>query len=249
VRRRLPALEGHDASGVVPVPLGGVTLRLVVLGDSTLTGPGLTSPEEIWLRRALADLDLTCTVEVVSLAVGGSRVADVHRRVPDALAEHPDLVVMAVGSNDAIHGTPAARFGRELDQVLAELLAEVPVVAVGNVGDLGNVARVPRPLSAVLRRRARAVCREVERVVARHAGAVLLDVTPVDPGFRRPDVYAADLFHPNHRGHELWAAAAGPGLHETFCILGAAHPARRSASADAPAGGGAARREPARLGA
>ena len=235
VRRRLPSVVGMDASGFVPGGAGadrgpGRTLRMVILGDSTLTGPGLSSPEEIWVRQALADLDLPAPVEVVSLAVGGSRVADVRRRVPDALAVGPDVALVAVGSNDAIHGTPARRFAADLDDVLVSLLGPVPVVAVSNVGDLGNVARVPRPLKSVLRRRSRSICRQVEEVVSRHERAVLLDVTPSNPGFRDRGVFSADLFHPNRSGHALWATAARSGLHAAFCTLGEDHAARRTSS-------------------
>jgi lysophospholipase L1-like esterase len=213
-RRRLPSLEGIDATGTVPGRNPGATapIRLVALGDSTLTGPGLTDPDDIWLRRALASLGLDRTVDVTSLAVGGSRASDVRAVVPRALELDPDVVVVAVGSNDAIHGTGYRAFTQALDGIVTALLAQVQAIAVGNVGDLGNVARVPMPLSSVLRQRSIAISRRVEAVVARHDRAVLLDVTASNVGFRDRGVFAEDLFHPNERGHELWAQAAEPGL-------------------------------------
>lgn len=211
VRRDLPSLTGLDASGVHG-PSDLPHLHLVVLGDSTTTGPGVDAPEQIWLPRALDRLSLPAHVELTSLAVGGSRVADVRRRVPEVRALDPDGVVVAVGSNDAIHGTPPARFAQDLDAVVTELEQHARAVAVTNVGDLGNLARVPRPLNAVLRARSRAISRRAEAVVAAHERAVLLDVTSSDAEFRRGGVFAADLFHPNQAGHELWAAAALPSL-------------------------------------
>lgn len=212
-RRRLPSLAGIDATGAVPGSDPALEpIRLVALGDSTLTGPGLTDPDQIWLRRALAGLQLDRTVEVASLAVGGSRAADVRARIPQALAWKPDVVVVAVGSNDAIHGTGHRAFTATLDGILTTLLDDVRAVGVGNVGDLGNVARVPMPLSSLLRQRSIAISRRVEAVVARHERAVLLDVTASNVGFRDRGVFAEDLFHPNEAGHALWAAAAEPGL-------------------------------------
>jgi len=213
-RRRLPSLPGTDASGTVPGTDRGAgdPIRLVALGDSTLTGPGLADPDDIWLRRALLDLRLERAVDVVSLAVGGSRVADVRAAVPDAIALTPDVVVVAVGSNDAIHGTGFRAFTDTLDTVVATLLTQARTVAVCNVGDLGNVARVPMPLSSLLRQRSIAISRRIAAVVADHDGAVLLDVSPSNVGFRDRGVFAEDLFHPNETGHALWAQAAEPGL-------------------------------------
>jgi lysophospholipase L1-like esterase len=198
---------------------------LVALGDSTLTGPGLADPDDVWLRRSLLDLRLERTVEVTSLAVGGSRAADVHRIVPAALELRPDMVVVAVGSNDAFHGTNIRSFAEALDAIVAMLLTEIPTVVVCNVGDLGNVARVPMPLSSVLRQRSLAVSRRIEAVVARHEGATLLDVSASNVAFRDRGVFAEDLFHPNRSGHQIWADVARPGLSDALTRLaGAPHP-------------------------
>lgn len=210
VKRPLPALVGHDASlrsGATEAPI-----RLVVLGDSTTTGPGLAGPEQIWLHRALARLDLDDGVDVRSLAVGGSRVADVRARLPEVWPLQPDAVVVAVGSNDAIHGTPTRRFAADFEALVEEVTARAPAAAFTNIGDLGNLARVPLPLASVLRTRSRAIRQRIEEVVARQPGAVLIDVTAADPAFRRRDVFGEDLFHPNALGHDLWAEAAVSGL-------------------------------------
>ena len=221
-RRRLPSLQGIDATGPVPGAAGEqrAPIRLVALGDSTRTGPGLTDPDDIWLRRSLRDLHLEPTVDVVSLAVGGSRVEHVRAVVPAALDLDPDLVIIAVGSNDAIHGTGFRAFTETLDTIVATLLTQVAAVGVCNVGDLGNVARVPMPLSSLLRQRSLSISRRVAAVVARHERAVLMDVTASNVGFRDRGVFAEDLFHPNETGHALWAKAAEPGLHELLAGLG-----------------------------
>lgn len=215
-RRPLPSLEGRDATG--PVPGRGdphaPPIRLVALGDSTLTGPGLADPDSIWLRRSLAGLGLDRPVDLVSLAVGGSRARDVLATVPDALERSPDAVIVAVGSNDAIHGTGHRTFTTTFDAIVTSLLATVPAVGVCNVGDLGNLARVPTPLSSVLHQRSTAISRRIRAVVARHEGAVLIDVTTSNVGFRDRGVFAEDLFHPNEHGHALWAEAARPGLRD-----------------------------------
>lgn len=229
-RRNLPSLVGLDATGTIdaPGPATSPPLRLVALGDSTLTGPGLASPAEIWLRQALEGLAFDGTIELTSLAVGGSRAADVRAVVPRALDLEPDLVVLAVGSNDAIHGTGSRAFTATLDAIVSEVLEQVPAIGVCNIGDLGNLARVPPPLTSVLRRRSAQVRRQIEDVVERHPGAVLLDVTASNPGFRDRSVFADDLFHPNASGHALWAESARPGLAQLLATAAARRTATTS---------------------
>lgn len=218
VHRDLPSFDGVDASGRFEPPSGDGGGRssppvvVAALGDSTLTGPGLDDVRELWLWQALAIAAPDRPVEVRSFAVGGSRAADVRRRLGAVLASRPDVAVVAVGSNDAIHGTRRHDFARDLDALIRELDAVVPVVAVANVGDLGNLERVPDPLAWVLRARAHTVRREIEEVVARHDGVVLLDVAASDAAFRQGGVFVADRFHPNAAGHLLWARCAAPGL-------------------------------------
>jgi acyl-CoA thioesterase-1 len=199
-------------------------VRVVALGDSTLTGPGLSCPDDVWLPLALRDLGGELRFEYVSLAVGGSRAADVLTRVPDALRLDPDIVVVAVGANDALHAVPLRQTRERLDSTISRLLRSVDVVAVANVGDLGNVARVPSPLSSAIRLRGRRTTRMIERVVEGHDGAVLLDVTSANSAFRDRDVFTPDLFHPGIEGHRAWARAVTPGLRTALeRLAGAPH--------------------------
>ncbi len=204
-RRPLPSLTGIDASGVIGGAAGRAPVRVVALGDSTLTGPGLDDPGDIWLPRALAQLDVPHGFELISLAVGGSRAVDVAARIDEAIELDPELVVVAVGCNDVIRSTPTRRFAATLDSSVARLAATGVVVAVVNIGDLGTIARLVWPLSRLVTVRSSSIRRAIEHVVERHDRAVLLDVTPSNAGFRDRTVFAADLFHPAPVGHALWA--------------------------------------------
>ena len=215
--RPLPRPGDIDTSGMVNAERDGTPMRVVVLGDSTLTGPGLTSPDDVWVRQALMTVDLGRPVDLISYAVGGSRVADVVRRLDDVDLIGVDAVILSVGSNDAIHGTGVRRFARTYDALLARLLAEVPVVALTNIGDLGRIARLPRPLRQIIGRRGRTFCRTVERVAAGHRRAVLLDVTPSNHWFRDRSLFGPDLFHPTRAGHTKWAEVAAPHLLLALC--------------------------------
>ncbi len=210
--RPLPTMTGLDASGLVPADADQPPLRVVALGDSSLTGPGLALADHVWLRVGLARVGHEGPIELTSLAVGGSRAADVAGLVDAALAAEPDLVVVAVGANDALHGTRRRQFRAEFDDLVGRLVAVAPVVAAANVGNLGNIARVPPPLSTVLRARSQVMRSVIEDVVRSHERAVLIDVTAADDIFRDRRVFTPDLFHPGPVGHAAWADAALPGL-------------------------------------
>jgi lysophospholipase L1-like esterase len=213
-RRDLPSVVGADASGEVGDPsLPHVSVACA--GDSTLTGPGLEHPEQTWIRLALRSVAHERHVTLQSFAIGGSCVADVlDRQLDPLLAAAPDVAVVAVGSNDVLRWTPLRELELEFG-LLATLLSEhVPRVVIGGVGDLGALARVPAPLSNVITVRARRVDRVIRRVCANFPNVSYVDVSSTDGAFRSGGrhVFTADLFHPNHYGHELWAAAASPVL-------------------------------------
>lgn len=219
--RPLPQSGDLDASGTVGGHRGGRPLRVVAMGDSTLTGPGLASGREVWLRQALELVDVDVPVELVSLAVGGSRAADVVRRLPDAFEAHPDLVVVSVGSNDAIHGVALRQFVEHYDTILRSV-AEVAPIAVTNIGDLGNVIRFPPPLRQAARRRGRTFGRAIERMVRHRDGVTLLDVSPADPAFADRSMFGPDLFHPTADGHAAWARTVAPRLSAAVVTTAAA---------------------------
>lgn len=219
VNRDLPSFEGLDASG----SLGDSTLptvRIVALGDSTMTGPGLDHPDDIWIRQAARRLTDRYHVDLVSLAIGGSRAADVARQqLP--LVSSADIAVVTAGSNDALHGDPSARTERYLRQVVAELLDKTHIVILTGVGELGGIPRLPRPLSWVVRARADTMERVHTRVAEMSDRIIKVPIRETAaPRFRtESDLFAPDLFHVNARGHAIWADALLPSLEEAVLRL------------------------------
>ncbi|MEO5839595.1 MAG: SGNH/GDSL hydrolase family protein [Acidimicrobiales bacterium] len=209
-RRDLPTVVGADASGHEGDPSHRV-VRVAAAGDSTLTGPGLDDPGDVWLRQALrmlADAHQR-RFELQSFAVGGSRMADVMRDQLDPLiASRPDIAVVVVGTNDAIRFTPLGDVSTSCARLVERLAADIPNVLIGGVGDLANIARLRWPLAGALRLRGRAVDSIIRHTVARHDNVHYVNVSLADPEFRRggASLFAADLFHPNRDGHALWAA-------------------------------------------
>jgi lysophospholipase L1-like esterase len=215
-RRDLPTVIGSDASGTEGDP-SHPKVRVAAAGDSTLTGPGLDDPADVWLRQALRDMAAArgLQFELRSFAVGGSRLRDVlHDQLDQLLAYRPDVAVVVVGTNDALRCTPLADVRELTTRIVSRVAAEVPAVMLGGVGDLSNIARVQWPLSAALRRRGRAVDAVIRSVASQYDNVHYVDVSLSDDDFRRGGhaLFAADLFHPNRAGHALWASVCRAAL-------------------------------------
>ncbi|HEV7861632.1 MAG TPA: SGNH/GDSL hydrolase family protein [Acidimicrobiia bacterium] len=198
---RLPAVE-------VVLDRPGAGRRIVWLGDSTAAGVGASSspgalPSQV--EDGLGSPDASLAV----LAVSGSRAADVLReQVPKVAALRPDLLLISVGANDAVHLTGRGSFRHTYEELVRALPPGVPVVLLG-VPDMGAIPRFAQPLRALSGWRGRNLDTEVRRVAAA-TGAVYADIAgPTGPSFRRhPGRYfAADDFHPSDAGYGLWADA------------------------------------------
>lgn len=207
--RPLPTFRDLDPNGFEG-PDDSTPLRIVVLGDSSCTGSGITEPADIWLRvlaRRLATLGFR--VEILSFAVGGSRATDLVRdQLGPALAAGGDIAIVSIGGNDALRGVGLRVFEAALDTIAEQLAREFPIVVLSGVGDIGTVPRLPRPLSAAARRRGRAMNAIHHAVAARHGILAADQWAWAAARFRDPGVFAADLFHPNEAGHAVWADVA-----------------------------------------
>lgn len=219
----LPHFPDGDPSGRYGSTTGK-PVRVDVLGDSSVTGPGLDDGAHSWIAQ-LSDM-LPWSVDLRSHAVGGSRVRDVLlRQAPRTLIDPPDLYVLAVGANDALHATPARRFARDLEALLELLRAVAPVVTLG-IGDLSVIPRLPPTLRPLVARRSSSVDRLHAAVVAGRDRVMRVPVSQLsDPHFRSGgrELFVADLFHPNRHGHALWAQLFEPFVREAVgeWVLGA----------------------------
>jgi lysophospholipase L1-like esterase len=207
----LPEYEDLDVTGyygtaraVTPDPV-----RVAVVGDSTLTGPGLDHARQVFVARA-ADR-LASSLHLTRHAVGGSRIADVlMRQLPVVLDQRPDIAVISVGANDAIHSTPLAQFERDFRAVVGALdRAGIDTLVCGLI-DLGSIPRVPAALKPLLALRGAAYERRKIRATHPAARAAYVGVgRRVNEAFRArgEEFFVADRFHPSAAGHRCLAEA------------------------------------------
>ncbi|GBQ62737.1 lipolytic enzyme [Ameyamaea chiangmaiensis NBRC 103196] len=77
-------------------------VRITLFGSSTTEGIGASSPEHGYaavLERSLRP-HIAGSLTVINRGVGGDGAAEMHRRLPDVLADDADLVVWQGGTND-----------------------------------------------------------------------------------------------------------------------------------------------------
>lgn len=206
VLRPVPKQTEFDPSGrfgAIHLP----PMRVAVLGDSSVTAPGVSAPDEIWVSRVCARLGETRHVTMLSFAVSGARVPDLlASQLEPALAFDPDMFLVSVGANDAIHGVPLQKFESRLDELVCTLAESGAIVVLSGVGDLGTIPRLLPPLRNMMTRRSLRFHRAHQRVARRH-GAHVVEHRSDDPAawYSDRDLWSADLFHVSAAGHERWA--------------------------------------------
>lgn len=171
----------------------------VALGDSTAQGIGASGPERGYVGLLARRLRATTggPVQVLNLSRSGARIRDVVvEQLPRLAGQAPDLVTVAVGGND-LKQYDAARFRADIDALVAGL---PPGTVVGDVpwfmhGGTGRTSG------------------EAAGYVAAQAGSRGMPVARLHRAMRERGWksmitdFAADWFHPNNRGHRVWADA------------------------------------------
>lgn len=193
---------------------GAERLRLVLLGDSTGAGVGVTRTEDTVgavLARRLAGP--TLRVRLAGAAIAGSGTGDLGPQVSRALLGRPDVAVVLVGTTDATSGTPLPAVKENLADAVDRLIEGGAAVVVGTCPDLGASRVFAQPLRTVVAWRGRRVA-AVSAEATRASGGVPVDLAElVGPVFRADRAaYCEDGFHPSADGYRLIAEALLPAV-------------------------------------
>ncbi len=200
----------HSVSAAAPV---APAVQLAVLGDSLAFGTGAGDSSGGFAFRIYRSLALARPgSEITNTAIGGSTAADVLRLQTGRLHERRfDLVLLCVGGNDVVRGTPTAVFAREYRGLLSVIRRTAPAAALVAVG-VPDVSISPLFADhAVAVRRLAQADDEAARTAANAAGAAYVDLFNFTRRVRDPAVFlSADRFHPSDSGHAQIAAQALP---------------------------------------
>jgi lysophospholipase L1-like esterase len=222
----LPGWPGFAINHIIMPSTGEPTnptrLNIVVLGDSTTAGVGVSRAEDTLpylLARRVADAE-TRSVRVVSYGWAGARVADLPRQqVPRASAPirpndrgpflpNADIVAVVIGSNDATHRTPPNRYRADLRATLEGIRRHAPDARIVLAGIPAFRGALPalEPLIFLADQFGR-LLRPISRAEAERIGAAYADLHSEVPSLiaGRRDVLSSDRFHPSAVGYDAWA--------------------------------------------
>ena len=179
----------------------GPPLRLLILGDSSAAGVGVTHQDEALRGQLVALLAPHATVEFKVLAVTGARTGDVLQWLDALPSVEFDVVVVALGVNDVTKGVSLRRWLRQQARLLDRLVQDfgAQYVAVSGLPPMRDFPLLPQPLRWVLGRQAERFDRALHRMVQKRVDSSLITIDlrvgahnmsrdGLHPG---PDVYAA----------------------------------------------------------
>lgn len=170
----------------------------VALGDSAAQGIGASKPTNGYvgiIANRIAEVTHK-QVKVINLSLSGGESEDVlNRQIPLIRPYHPDLVTLAIGSNDVNNGISREQFTKQFTEILTQLppktfVADIPYFERGKKEELASYS-----------------------TTLIHELAQKYNLIPVElhaatkVKFEDWDQYAADLFHPSDKGYHVWADA------------------------------------------
>jgi lysophospholipase L1-like esterase len=206
-------------------PTRAPTLRLVLLGDSSALGVGVERVTDTVgghlaellagaQRDAGTESHLVFRVELSSVAVSGSRSADLATQVARALlGPAPDVAVILIGANDATNLRGPATAAAALAAAVTRLASAGVAVVVGTCPDLGAVRAIARPLRHVVAWQGRRVGRAQQAATLATGGIPVDLAAQTGPVFRAdPGTLCTDGYHPSADGYRVWAHALYPAV-------------------------------------
>ena len=115
-----------------PDPLSPDPFVVLVLGDSLTAGYGLEQDESFPVQLEARLRSAGYDVNVINAGVSGDTTAGGLARIEWALADQPDIVIVALGANDALRGLDPTQSYKNLDALLTRLsTAECRIILAG----------------------------------------------------------------------------------------------------------------------
>ena len=197
-------------------------LHLMVFGDSTATGYGCHSADEVpgvLLARGLAQQSGK-RIRLSTKAIVGATSKGLSGQI-DAMfvaGPPPDAAVIMIGANDITAVNGIWQSAHRLGNAVQRLHASGAVVVVGTCPDFGAIAAIPQPLRFVTRNRGLRLARAQAGQVRSFGGVPVPFSDLLSPDFlKAPEVlFSSDMFHPSAAGYSLAAQQLLPALCEAL---------------------------------
>jgi lysophospholipase L1-like esterase len=193
-------------------------LHLMIFGDSTATGYGAATAEEVpgvMVARGLAEISGK-RIRLSTKAIVGATSKGLSGQI-DAMfvaGPPPDAAVIMIGANDITRPNGIGPSARRLGRAVRRLRDAGAVVVVGTCPDFGVITAIPQPLRWVARSRGLRLAR-AQAAAVRSAGGVPVPLADLlAPHFRETpeELFSSDMFHPSGAGYALAAKQLLPAL-------------------------------------
>ena len=204
-RRRVPTLPSAKPPYHGWVPGTGEAIHVLAIGESTVSGIGLSRSDETvaaTTARSLARLTGRPAAWRACGLTGATVRVGLHELVPRIVPTPADLIIVAFCVNDVAAYRSPAVFADDLAALVtaARNCVGNAAVVVGGVAPLDSFPALPWPLRTILGWRAAALQAAAERLTERLPRLVVERFS--EP--LAPDLFASDGFHPNRKAHMLW---------------------------------------------
>jgi len=125
-------LAGSAGSAAADRSSSVTPLKIVAFGDSLTSGHRLPRREAYPARLEEALRAAGVPATVVNQGVSGDTTAGGVRRLETALAEQPQILIVAFGANDGLRGVPVSQVRANLERIVSDAQARgVSVLLVG----------------------------------------------------------------------------------------------------------------------
>ena len=197
----------------------GKEIRYLVIGDSTGAGRGAEYEKGI-AQQTAKYLAKKRKVNFVNLSVSGTTTKDVlSEQIPQARAYEPDLVLLAVGSNDVTHLTQGKSLQKDLNRIIDNLIkinCNIKIVVTGS-GEMGAIPLFPEPLRYIAGMRTQQINKIFGRVSEEKEINFAQIAHETGPMFKKDkSLFASDGFHPNERGYATWLPVLNKSIDEAL---------------------------------
>jgi lysophospholipase L1-like esterase len=198
----------------------GPPLHLVLIGDSSAAGYGVSTRDEALQGQITSRLAETCTVHWTTFARFGSTGLKTVRFLQKQQPAHYDVAVVAVGLNDMLAGEPLGPWlgaQRQLVETLRQRFG-VSHTVISGMPPIGGFPALPQPMRWILGRQRDRYDAALKAWIACEPD---LSYVPTgfadDSPFRVGDVTVADMmsadgFHPGPRVYEEWGRRAAAAI-------------------------------------
>ncbi len=195
----LPEPEGARSGTVGQGP----ELRLLILGDSSAAGVGVSSQADALLGQVTQRLAINATVTFDLIAKTGAKTSAALSWLDTLPDQQYDYVVTGLGVNDVTKGVSLRRWLHQQNTLFDRLVAKYGVrcVIVSGLPPVGQFPVLPHPLRWVLGRQAARFDRYLHQLVESRPDCVAVRI---DLGLDESNM-SEDGFHPDATVYSAWA--------------------------------------------